>query len=221
MRPRPAGGPAGAADESVIVKGGRLRGERHCRASAERSSLQAIGEARGHCPLHNHALHNTGRPADVPALPRTRRGAAGRTTRYRASLQCADCPWRPTISREASLTHRMASPAALSGGYAAVASIDLRRGARHPACACSTRLRPARRAPRRAFTVRVASSAEAVSWPMAGKVHRGGAPAPVVEVGEAAPPARDRPPQVGKDTRRDIPAASGGAQGGAQARAVW
>lgn len=66
-RPGRLGSQAGAADESVIVKGGRLRGERLCRASAERSSLQAIGEARGHCPLHNHVLHNTTRPADVPA----------------------------------------------------------------------------------------------------------------------------------------------------------
>ncbi|GAA0661429.1 hypothetical protein GCM10009535_46230 [Streptomyces thermocarboxydovorans] len=30
-------------------------GERHHRASAERSSLWANGEARGHCPIRTHA----------------------------------------------------------------------------------------------------------------------------------------------------------------------
>lgn len=59
--------------KSVVVKGGRLRGERLHEASAERSSSWAIGEARGHCSLHNHALHNTDRPAVIPAADRTTR----------------------------------------------------------------------------------------------------------------------------------------------------
>lgn len=57
----------GPQTKSVVVKGGRLRGEGLCRASAERSSPQAIGEARGHCPLHDHALYNHSVPAGIPA----------------------------------------------------------------------------------------------------------------------------------------------------------
>ncbi|MFE9313214.1 DUF6233 domain-containing protein [Streptomyces sp. NPDC006706] len=41
-------------------------GERLCRASAERSSLQDMDEARGHCPLHHHAQLNQTGPASVP-----------------------------------------------------------------------------------------------------------------------------------------------------------
>jgi hypothetical protein len=51
----------------VVVKGGRLRGEGLCEASAERSSPQAMGEARGHRPLHCHALYNRPDPAGIPA----------------------------------------------------------------------------------------------------------------------------------------------------------
>ncbi len=56
-----------ATDECVVVKGGRLRGERLHEASAGRSSSWAIGEARGHCPLHNHVRHNTRSGAGIPA----------------------------------------------------------------------------------------------------------------------------------------------------------
>ncbi|GAA5022147.1 hypothetical protein GCM10023335_53820 [Streptomyces siamensis] len=65
------------------MKGGRLRGERHCRASAERSSLQAIGEARGHCPLHDHTPHNSPDPAGIPA---PRPDAPGGRPRIEAEL---------------------------------------------------------------------------------------------------------------------------------------
>ena len=44
--------------------------------------------------------------------------------------QCADCPWRPTVSRQAPLTHLVVNPAARSGGYVAVVSTGLGRGAR-------------------------------------------------------------------------------------------
>jgi hypothetical protein len=56
----------GPQTQDVVVKGGRLRGERLHEASAERSSSWAIGEARGHCPLHNHASSNQHTTADVP-----------------------------------------------------------------------------------------------------------------------------------------------------------
>lgn len=55
----------------VVVKGGRLRGERLHEASAERSSSWAIGEARGHCPLHNHASYNHTRRLSVPGALRS------------------------------------------------------------------------------------------------------------------------------------------------------
>lgn len=45
------------------MKGGLLRGERLHERSAERSSSWAIGEAWGHCPLHNHAFCNQNAPA--------------------------------------------------------------------------------------------------------------------------------------------------------------
>lgn len=66
---RPACWP-GLPKRVVIVKGGRLRGGGLCRASAERSSLQAMDEAWGHCPLHHHVLVNPTGPAGIP-------GAAG------------------------------------------------------------------------------------------------------------------------------------------------
>lgn len=48
--------------------GGRLRGERHRGASAERSSPQAVGEARGHCPpADTREYSNQHRSPDIPA----------------------------------------------------------------------------------------------------------------------------------------------------------
>src|SRR4051795_10656085 len=41
-------------------------GETLHRASAERSSLWAKGEARGHCPVRTHGLFNGQRPLGVP-----------------------------------------------------------------------------------------------------------------------------------------------------------
>ncbi|MET7830955.1 hypothetical protein ABZT23_40645 [Streptomyces sp. NPDC005386] len=79
----------GPATKSVVVKGGRLRGERLHEASAERSSSWAIGEARGHCPLHNHALHNRDRLAIIPT-PHTataRRSTASRQPVCRHAFQ--------------------------------------------------------------------------------------------------------------------------------------
>ena len=54
----------------VIVHSGRLRGERLHEASAGRSSSWAMGEARGHCPLHHHAWCNRTAPVDVPRVAR-------------------------------------------------------------------------------------------------------------------------------------------------------
>ncbi|MFF9396206.1 HEAT repeat domain-containing protein [Streptomyces griseoluteus] len=79
----------------VIVKGGRLRGERLCRASAERSSLQAIDEARGHSPLHHHALFNHTDPASIP-------GTAGEPP----AAQHHSCA-PPPVTRQPSSTRRI------------------------------------------------------------------------------------------------------------------
>jgi hypothetical protein len=85
-QPRPASISGRGRSACVTVKGGRLRGERLCRASAERSSLQAIDEARGHCPLHNHTPANTAHQRGIPrvlhCVPRTN---------SRAGRQIGDC----------------------------------------------------------------------------------------------------------------------------------
>lgn len=72
-----------AVDVRVAVKGGRLRGERLHEASAGRSSSWAIGEARGHCPLHNHTAHNTAGRPDIPEGRRSDQDRGHRST---------DCP---------------------------------------------------------------------------------------------------------------------------------
>ncbi|MCX5327945.1 MULTISPECIES: hypothetical protein [unclassified Streptomyces] len=57
---------AGLDQRHMRVKGGRLRGERLCGASAGRSSPQAMDDARGQCALHSHVGFNTPAPAGIP-----------------------------------------------------------------------------------------------------------------------------------------------------------
>lgn len=69
--------PTGRGDRGRGGQGGHAwrspRGETLHRASAERSSLWAIGEARGHCPIRTHGRFNGKPPAGVPSNTRLRR----------------------------------------------------------------------------------------------------------------------------------------------------
>lgn len=91
------------------MKGGRLRGERLCRASAERSSLQAMNEARGHCPFT--ITPNSTTPTR-PAFPMQRRSflvppaspQARRVVGVRRGGQAALILWRRALPARASMS---------------------------------------------------------------------------------------------------------------------
>lgn len=120
----------------VVVKGGRLRGERLHEASAERSSSWAIDEARGHCSLHHHVFLNHQHPANVPRAPRplarTRpvpchSTAAARNPQWSGSPpQCGGSPRR---SRGSAQPGRSRSPALR------ICSDEFHQGAGRSACA--------------------------------------------------------------------------------------
>ncbi|MEU5269742.1 DDE-type integrase/transposase/recombinase [Streptomyces hygroscopicus] len=72
--------------------GGRLRGERHRGVSAERSSPQAVGEARGHCPPVGTREYSNQHP--IPGHSRTRNRSARGESPWLSAFRCPQGPCR-------------------------------------------------------------------------------------------------------------------------------